>query len=1151
MIGYNTLQKSMNGVKVLTDGISFISDGNAEHQNIVYSEYIKSDSGLTTLADDSLQTDTISCTDINCQTFDASAIQTVTITSEYLKILNHLTSAILLEVDGITQNKIIANVQTTMNNLLLLVNADIQQTQTGRIYQQGTNSNYLKDTYINGYLQVGSNITQSGGSASLTDVTIDTLTMRTDKGIQQSGTNVTNSFGGTTTVKSLIVTDSVVLPANIEVPDFTTNDDIIMQTDAVIIQDITTVTTNKNILRATKTLNLEVDGDITQIKAGATATLKNTIVQGTAQIQGDITQTAGSCTFKTISCNNITLNADQLLTQSGTGYITQSGTGQNVLKEINLLSNANIIFNGTGIISQALSGINILSHFRSAGYGIIGGRNNTTFTNTQNIQNNNGLQIQFNRDNSTQYSFLMSNRSAGGNGGFRIQRYIAGVYLDEPMVIDDNITMNKNLSIPGGSISCSSATIGNISQSELNCLDNCAQNINDKFTSLDSQITALQTSSTNNNTALTGFTYTSATDTTLIDNNLTISSGKNLLVGSTNILSSINAINFTLSGFIYDFSQDLNYIDNNVTIASGKNLLIGSTNILSSINTLNNITSGVTYNSTSDTTNCDNNLQITSGKKLYIGSMDVEAEINALDTSFTTGTINTTDLTTNNLYVNNNVLLNQNSGTTYLYSDMRLINTVNKNNNEFFQMYCANSNIDNILYRPNGNYNLFIRNATNNANTQILQANLTNFNIKNTNALIDNNLTVNGTTTLQTVNVNNDLTVNDTFTVTNTLQTYPNYVFATDFTEKVTTTQIGTTATIDLASLTLTEPFSKEIYLNLSISGGLQYQNPSLNILNRIQYTVKYNNFNVSIYKNNVLWQSNVTLYNPFGMFQENTFRMVYSQFPAYIKYFMNNTQFRFSPDIQNTATTDIYTIRITFTLVYSLLNYNVSTGQLSTFTGTFTQFTPSIYSNVNYSYNGTNSSLTQSSSSIDIISYTPQIYSSTNFTINNDVYRFGLPTSTIKETQIVNAYSNNLRSNNLNSTNSTFTNSAISNINIASGVVTNNLRCKTFIAGYLVNGNTPYDMKPIICSLNGISPNNDDDYYIIMPGFKFELYDSQYYFNLKQTVENNSSDDSPQIYAVNSPNTTSSIKVFFRPTNTSSYTEIKLSPISLDVNGN
>ena len=47
----------------------------------------------------------------------------------------------------------------------------------------------------------------------------------------------------------------------------------------------------------------------------------------------------------------------------------------------------------------------------------------------------------------------MTNRSSGGNGGFRFQRILLVYILDEPLVIDDNITMYKNLSIPAGSLS--------------------------------------------------------------------------------------------------------------------------------------------------------------------------------------------------------------------------------------------------------------------------------------------------------------------------------------------------------------------------------------------------------------------------------------------------------------------------------------------------------------------------------------------------------------------------------------------------------------------------------------------------------------------------------------------------------------------------
>lgn len=605
MIGYSTLYKSMNGIKVLSDGVSVISDGQAQHENIIYNDYIYSEDAKTQLTNNKVKTEEIECNEFQADNIMSLTINTNSIQTKYFLVNNNNTD--YFKIDAVTNNKLTSNIEMDLYEPLNIINKDFHQTQTGRIYQQGTNNNYLKDTYINGYLEIGSNLTQSGGSSSLKDLTIDNLTMRANKSITQTGTGVSNTLAGTTTTKDLIILDSVVFPSNVTVPGTTTTDDIVMEGNSVIVQDLTTTTTKKNILRNTKTLDLEIDGNLSQIKAGATATLKNTTIQGTAEIQGDITQTAGTTVLKTLRCNNITLNDDQIITQSGTGYIIQSGTGTNTMKAITLLSNANITFQGSGIISQALSGINILSHFRSAGWGIIGGRNNTTFTNYQNIQNNNGLQIQFNRDNSTQYSFLMNNRSSGGNGGFRFQRYIAGVYVDEPLVIDDNITMNKNLSIPGGSLTCASATIGNISQSELNCLDNCNQNINDKFISLDSQIANLQTSSEGNTTALTGISYISTTDTTLIDNNLKISDTKNLLYGTRNIMTELNA---------------------------------NTTNI----STLQTKTTGMTYTASSDYTEFTNNLRVGFNKKFYIGDMDVEAEITALETSFTTGTLDATTI---------------------------------------------------------------------------------------------------------------------------------------------------------------------------------------------------------------------------------------------------------------------------------------------------------------------------------------------------------------------------------------------------------------------------------------------------------------------------------------------------------------------------
>jgi hypothetical protein len=1157
MIGdYTIYERSMNGVKTLSDGISYITNGTATHDTITYNNLIQSGDQLTILTND-----TVTTVNVDCNTLDATNTNIGTVNANIVDCnrfyVRDISENVVVDFNGSTNN-LSFNGISNFNNTINITNKDVVQTQTGKITQSGTNANSLKDTNINGFLTVGSNITQNGGSTSLKDVTCDNLTIRAGKSITQSGTGTNNIFSGTSTIKDLIILDSVVFPSSVVVPGTTTSGDIVMQNDSVIIQDLTVEPSGKtNILRTTRTLDLEVDGDLDMIKGGATATLKNTIIQGSAEIQGDITQTTGATILKTISCNNITLNADQNITQSGTGYITQSGSGTNTMKAIDLTNNSNLSFYGNGIISQPLNtSQNILNNFRCAGYGIVGGRNNTTFTNTQNIQNNTGIQFQFNRDNSTQYSFLMNNRGSGGNGGFRIQRYVGGVYLDEPMVIDDNITMNKNLSVPGGSISCSSATLGNISQTEIDCLNNCSVNIQTEFNTINSEIDSLQNTSSGNTIALTGISYVSATDTTLIDNNLTVSSGKNLLVGTTNVTTEINTLKFTLSGFTYDASQDLDYIDNNVTLAPGKNLVVNNTNISTAINTLNTNASGITYTSGTDTTTIDNNVTI--NKTLIVEGMNLKAEIDALDVSFTTGTINSTDLTTSNLYVNNTAKFGQVGGSTLVKNDMRFCNVVNKSESEMTQFYQTGTTMSIVNQQNNGSLSYLAKNNSG-VITEYLRINPTSFNVKNTNVDIDTNLNVDGTTTLaattasnltvtNNVTVNNDLIVNDTFIVTDSCQTYPNTVASTNFSENASlTVPYTTTPTADLATIVISEPFTKEINLNLSLSGGLLWRNGYISPSNLMQYTTKIENFRLSIWKNGVLWQNNVTIHNAAELFAEYTFRFSYTQTNVYMNYYLDTILIKFEPDIQTTPTVDSYTIRCAFDYTYTLQNYDLTTETLGAFTGSFTAFNTAVYSNVPYTYNQQNISLTSTSSpTFNIITYSPPTYITTNYSINYNVMRFGMNTNSKKELQCV-----NFSAQNENVVNSTITNAGISNLALSAGYVTNNLRCKTFVAGYLVNGSTTsWELVPIFCSLNGIVPNNAADYFFVMPGFKFELYDGVFYATLIDTIENTY--DYTELFQVSgTANRVSSIKVFYRPTNSSAYQEIRYLPLSADVNGN
>jgi hypothetical protein len=1157
MLGsYTIYDRSMNGVKTLSDGISFITDGSASHNDIIYSDFLQSSDQLTILTNDTVTTVNINCDLLTADTTSIQTMNATTVDCDRLYVRDP-SNNIVIDFNGGTNN-LAFNGISNFNNTINVTNKNIVQTQTGEINQSGTGTNDLKDTNINGFLVVGSNITQSGGSTSLKDVTCDNLTLRSNKSITQTGTSVSNTFAGTSTIKDLIILDSVIFPSSVVIPGTTTSDDIIMEDDSVIIQDLTVEPSGKtNIFRNTKTLTLEVDGDFDMIEAGSTATLKNTIIQGTAEIQGDITQTTGATVLKTISCNNITLNVDQNITQTGTGYITQSGTGQNNMKEINLTNNSNLLFNGNGIISQPLNtSINILNNFRCAGYGIVGGRNNTTFSNTQNIQNNNGLQLQFNRDNSSQYSFLMNNRGTGGNGGFRFQRYVGGVYLDEPLTIDNNITMNKNLSIPGGSISCSSATLGNISQSELDCLDNCAVNIQTQFNTIDSQIASLQTTTGGVSAATTGITYIAGTDTTLIDNNLTISSGKNLVVGTTNVITAINNINSTLSGITYDAPQDLTTVNNNMLLPAGNNLLLGTGyNVKTNIDDCITKLSGMTYTSGTDTTNIDNNVQITNGKKLYIGTMDVEAEIIALDTSFTTGTINSTNLTTNNLNVNTDARFGQVGGTTYIKNDVRYCNVVNKSESEFTQFYHAGSTINIINHLNNGSLSYQAKNNSG-VITEYLRVNPTSVNVKNTNVDIDTNLNVDGTTTLNNLTVNNDLVVSDdlnvsdNFVVNNCCETFANTIGSVDYTEQVSITPNGQLPDQDLISITIDGPFSKEVNVNLSFTGGLNWRNSNTSSNERIQYYSKINFFTIFIYKNGVLWSSNHPQSNVQGLLYENTFRIPYSIKFENFKFFLNNSLISFLPDVRNNnQTPDVYSIRVSFNFLTTVNNYNVTTDTVSTYTAGFLNFVPCIYSNVSFSYNGSVNSLitTSTATPISIVSYTPGVYAISSYSVNGNVYRIGLDTNTIKEFQCVNSVTHNGNITNATITNGTITNGTITNtsINKISGntLLEGRIKTRSLLPGYVIDGVNNFFTYPILCSMKGFRPADTDDLYYINPGYKFEIYPNDNYSGTSYSLDNDG--NTPVVKQSASVNTLGSIKVFYRNSSSEAYTEITMSFLS------
>lgn len=1077
---YSIFERSMNGVKTLSDGISTISDGIATHEKIFYTDQIQSSpDGQTTIDQTFITTEMVNCDTLNATNTNVDNLDASLIDALRLRI-NNSTGSLIYDFNGNTSTATFNGV-SNFNNTINITNKNIVQTQTGEINQSGTGTNDLKDTNINGFLVVGSNITQNGGSASFKDITCDNLTMRSGKSITQSGNNVSNTLAGTTTTKDLIILDSVVFPPNVTVPGTTTTDDIIMADDSIIIQDLTVEPSGKtNIFRNTKTLELDVDGNLDMIKGGSTATLKNTIIQGTAEIQGDITQTTGATVLKTISCNNITLNADQIITQSGSGYITQSGTGQNILKEINLTNNSNIIFNGNGVISQPLNtSVNVMNNSRFAGYSIFGGRNNTTYTNTQNIQNNNGLQLQFNRDNSTQYSFLMNNRGTGGNGGFRFQRYVAGVYVDEPITIDDTVTINKNVSIPGGSLSCSSATLGAISQNEINCLDNCAVNIQTQFNTIDSQIASLQTSGNNNSVALTGISYVSATDTTLIDNNLTISTGKNLVVGSTNIITAINAINSTLSGVSYDAGQDLTTINNHVLLPTGNNLLLGTMNVGSSITNLNTVTSGMTYASGTDTTTIDNNVTI--NKTLIVQGMNIKAEIDALDTSFTTGTISSTSITTANLTVTNLANVKQLDVSQSITAGNDIVGGAD--------LYITND--------ITGYGSLFLNNSGGSLNVGGNIIHKTNIAINSVFSLL--------TSVTLTYPLNEYYVSSLSSTVTVTLPAVPisrndiviNFVLLNMAGKIIVASPTGTPFT-DINGNSIT---TFTLQNNSFVSVRIMSQNSGWNII-EFMSPKAISGQSLSISQNATIGGTlDVTNNMSVGGIAEAT------GIVATNSYFRLNNRVNLGVAVnQNTNTT----------LSFPLNEYYLINQPNTTIDITLPEIT-----NANQNDAVTNFILNIKTATCNI--YKP---ASTNFfDINkNAISEFQLKGDaniSVKIIAVDNAWCIiDMWTNNVTINEATITQATIDYTN-------GWFKSPANVPGYRVNGSNAFDMMPIPCSLKGILPDNSDDYWIVNPGFRFDIYRDLNYGGSVQSFTNDGI--APEVFTPSTANTTSSIKVYYR----------------------
>jgi hypothetical protein len=186
---------------------------------------------------------------------------------------------------------------------------------------------------------------------------------------------------------------------------------------------------------------------------------------------GNITQTSSSATNK---LHTITMNTNAVLIQSGTGNITQSGTGTNTLKAITMLAGNNLIQTGGSIIDQSSStgGTNIMKditmnancNLLQSGIGVITqsgtGTNDlkgTTFSGNNTHYNGSAI-IQCNSENAvstslsqaTVTSYIIENNYSSSNIYLR-NKDTAGNQVNH-IFSHDGITLGNNLSLPNSLI---------------------------------------------------------------------------------------------------------------------------------------------------------------------------------------------------------------------------------------------------------------------------------------------------------------------------------------------------------------------------------------------------------------------------------------------------------------------------------------------------------------------------------------------------------------------------------------------------------------------------------------------------------------------------------------------------------------------------
>jgi cytoskeletal protein CcmA (bactofilin family) len=377
----------------------------------------------------------------------------------------------IINVDNLTVNN-----SLTVPNISNTTIGTITQSGTNIITQTGSGTNVLKNTDISGNLYVSNNVDISGNLYVSNNVDIS--------GNLYVSNNV--DISGNLTISGIVTYDMVDIDCeNLIVRNDTSLNDVNVSGVLTMGSSLTSiinqpsktagagtpVTPNHLSLTFIQEVRVEETLDVygyaffrnnmTQFVDSFNTLRGQTEILGTlytpnTTVRGTLTQTDAYIISQSGTGNNILKN----ITQSGTNIISQSGTGNNLLKSINQT--------GGDYISQTGTGTNTLKNITQTGSNIIT-QNGTGFNLLKSINQTGADYIS---QTGTGTNTLKNITQTGSS--IISQPSGSGTNLLKDTIINNNLTVNNLLTVPN----ISNTTIGTITQTGANIITQTGLGLN-------------------------------------------------------------------------------------------------------------------------------------------------------------------------------------------------------------------------------------------------------------------------------------------------------------------------------------------------------------------------------------------------------------------------------------------------------------------------------------------------------------------------------------------------------------------------------------------------------------------------------------------------------------------------------------------------